>query len=95
MARINVGSYSQDEWNKHQEQIKAKNELEVMYVKAEEIDKKSIRPLRALQLGNNTKEEGNNTEEDRQILFGLESEIKEIRLRITELKKTLEVTYEV
>ena len=88
MARIIVGSYSQDEWNKHQEQIKAKNELEVMYVKAEEIDKKSIRPLRALQLGNKT-------EEDRQILFGLESEIKEIRLRITELKKTLEVTYEV
>jgi len=88
MARINVGSYSQDEWNKHQEQIKAKNELEVMYVKAEEIDRKTIRPLRALQLGNKT-------EEDRQILSGLESEIKEIRLRITELKKTLEVTYEV
>lgn len=88
MARITVGAYSQDEWNKHQEQIKAKNELEALYVKADKIDKKTIRSLRAVQAGKET-------EEDKQILAILESEITEIRLRIDELKKTLEVTYEV
>lgn len=84
MARITVGAYSQDEWNKYQEQVRAKNELEALYAKADEIDKKTIRPLRAVQ----AKKE---TEEDKQILSVLESEIEEIRARITELNKTLEV----
>lgn len=84
MARITVGAYSQDEWNKYQEQVRAKNELEALYAKADEIDKKTIRPLRAVQ-------SGKETEEDKQILSILESEIEEIRARITELNKTLEV----
>ena len=80
MARITVGAYSQDEWNKHQEQIKAKNELEALYAKADEIDKKTIRPLRAVQAGKGT-------EEDEQILAVLESEIEAVRAKIDELKK--------
>lgn len=84
MARITVGAYSQDEWNKYQEQVRAKNELEALYAKADEIDKKTIRPLRALQ-------SGKNTEEDGQILAVLESEIEEIRARITQLNKILEI----
>lgn len=83
MARITVGAYSQDEWNKYQEQVRAKNELEALYAKADEIDKKTIRPLRAVQ-------SGKPDDDDYQILTVLESEIKEVRVRIEELKKIIE-----
>jgi hypothetical protein len=61
------------------EAIEAEEELTRLYAKADDLDRKTIRPLRAIQ-------SGGDADEDYQILSVLESEIKEVRVRIEELK---------
>ena len=65
------------------ESIAAEEELTRLYAKADELDRKTIRPLRAIQ-------SGKPDDDDYQILTVLESEIKEVRVRIEELKKIIE-----